>query len=135
MNRKTTLSVIVILVSAVVVGGCQIVQVKDLADNAIIGAKVDVIDSRGASKLLTPSMTGLDGSAMLPLPMGKTPEFIMVSKEGYAVQRIGRPDDTTVKIKLPKQSKATAPAIPSAKKRSPKSGAPETGGTSNAKTR
>lgn len=135
MDRKKALSILLILVSAAVVGGCQIVQVKDLAGNAVIGAKVDVIDSRGASKLLTPSITGLDGSAMLPLPMGKTPEFIMVSKEGYAVQRIGRPDDTTVKIKLPKQSKAAAPAIPPTKKSSTKSGAPETGGTSNAKTR
>jgi len=99
MKKITTGSAMLVVLTSILISGCQIVQVVDLSGNPVMGAKVDVLDTRDASKIVLPSITGLDGCALLPLPMGSAPEKLMASKDNYS-NKVLRKKDTKVIIRL-----------------------------------
>ena len=102
MKKSMMTSAAVVILSTLLMGGCQIVKVVDLSNNPVMGAKVDVLDSRDASKIVLPAITGFDGCALLPLPMGKEPEKLQVTKEGYPTSKVLRKKDPKVTVQMRK---------------------------------
>jgi hypothetical protein len=92
--------ILVLCCTALLVGGCQIVNVKTPDGKPVMFAEVNTQTSHGESGF--PAYTGLFGEAMLPVsnqPAGD-PEWLLVTKDGFAVEKMSRPSDGVVNVTL-----------------------------------
>lgn len=105
---------VVLLAGMFVIGGCQMVSVKDKENKPIPFAKVRTTskDKQGAS---LPVMTDIFGNVMLPQELSdpEKPQYLIINKEGYQPREVRRPKEGNIEVILQKSAGAiTAPTTP-----------------------